>query len=105
MAWGILMLAGMLEVTWLIALKLSGNFTNRPAYGALSVGLAWLSFFLLSFTLRTIPAGTAYAVWTGVGAVGGAAAGILLFGESRATVRLVSMALIVLGIVGVKATE
>lgn len=105
MAWGILIFAGVLEVVWLIALKLSGNFTSRPGYGAVSVVVVWMSFFLLSFALRTIPTGTAYAVWTGLGAAGGAVAGMLLFGESREVSRLLCIGLIVMGIVGIKVTE
>ena len=100
-AWAVLVTAGMLEVAWLVALKRSVSAT-QPLYGAASVAIAWLSFALLAVTLRTIPAGTAYAVWTGVGAAGGALAGILLFGESLSVLRLLSVALIVIGVVGVK---
>lgn len=100
-AWPVLVLAGLLEVVWLVALKRSVSAT-QPFYGAASVAIAWLSFALLAVTLRTIPAGTAYAVWTGVGAAGGAIAGIVLFGESLSVLRLVSVALIVIGVVGVK---
>lgn len=103
MGWTILILAGVLEVAWLVALRHSEAF-ERPAYGVLSILIAWLSFSLLSLALRTIPAGTAYAVWTGVGAAGGAIAGILLFGESRETTRLLFIGLIVAGVVGVKVT-
>ena len=103
-AWSLLVLAGVLEVVWLVALKRSESFAH-PAYGAVSVVVAWLSFALLAVTMRAIPAGTAYAVWTGVGAAGGALAGILLFGESLSTVRLASVALIIIGIVGVKVTQ
>jgi len=100
-AWTVLVTAGVLEVLWLVALKRSVSGA-QPLYGVASVAIAWLSFALLAVTLRTIPAGTAYAVWTGVGAAGGAIAGILLFGESLSALRLASVALIVLGIVGVK---
>jgi quaternary ammonium compound-resistance protein SugE len=100
-AWSVLVLAGVLEVVWLVALKRSVSATE-PLYGAASVAIAWLSFALLAVTLRTIPAGTAYAVWTGVGAAGGAIAGVLLFGESLSALRLLSVALIVIGVVGVK---
>jgi len=103
-AWTLLVCAGALEVVWLVALKRSDSFAY-PAYGAVSVVVAWLSFALLAVTMRAIPAGTAYAVWTGVGAAGGAIAGIVLFGESINAVRLVSIALIVLGILGVKLTQ
>ncbi len=100
-AWAVLVTAGVLEVLWLVALKRSVS-AAQPLYGVASVAMAWLSFALLAVTLRTIPAGTAYAVWTGVGAAGGALAGILLFGESLSALRLASLALIVVGIVGVK---
>jgi quaternary ammonium compound-resistance protein SugE len=100
-AWPVLVLAGVLEVVWLVALKRSVSAT-QPLYGIASVAIAWLSFALLAVTLRTIPAGTAYAVWTGVGAAGGAIAGVLLFGESLSALRLLSVGLIVVGVVGVK---
>lgn len=100
-AWAALVLAGVLEVVWLVALKRSVSATE-PLYGAVSVAIAWLSFALLAATLRTIPAGTAYAVWTGVGAAGGVVAGILWFGEPLSVLRLVSVAFIVIGIIGVK---
>lgn len=104
MVWAILVFAGALEVVWLVALKQSANFA-RPAYGVFSVVVAWLSFALLAVALRKLPAGTVYAVWSGVGAVGGAIAGMLLFGESREALRLVCIGLIVAGIVGVKLTQ
>jgi quaternary ammonium compound-resistance protein SugE len=103
-AWSLLVTAGILEVVWLFALKRSESFTH-PAYGVASVVVAWLSFALLAITLRTIPAGTAYAVWTVVGAAGGALAGIVLFGEALSPTRLTCIALIVVGIVGVKMTQ
>jgi quaternary ammonium compound-resistance protein SugE len=105
MAWTVLILAGILEVMWLVALKRAVSVGQPSALAVLSVVVAWLSFALLAVALRSIPAGTAYAVWTGIGAAGGAIAGILLFGESRETLRLVSVALIVAGIVGVKMTR
>jgi quaternary ammonium compound-resistance protein SugE len=104
LAWIVLAIAGVLEVIWLVALKRSDGF-SQPIYGAISVVVAWLSFFLLSIALRSIPAGTAYAVWTGVGAAGGVVAGMLLFGEPREAVRLASLALIVVGILGVHASR
>lgn len=100
-AWSVLVTAGVLEVVWLVALKRSVSGA-QPLYGVASVVVAWLSFALLAVPLKTIPAGTAYAVWTGVGAAGGAIAGMLLFGEPLSPIRLASVALIVLGIVGVK---
>lgn len=100
-AWGVLVSAGLLEVVWLVALKRSVA-SAQPLYGVLSVVVAWLSFALLAVTLRSIPAGTAYAVWTGVGAAGGAIAGMVMFGETISPVRLASIVLIVIGIIGVK---
>jgi quaternary ammonium compound-resistance protein SugE len=102
--WRVLAAAGVLEVVWLVALKRSDGFAH-PLYGAASVIVAWASFFLLSLALRSIPAGTAYAVWTGVGAAGGVIAGIVLFGEARDATRLASLALIVVGILGVQANR
>ena len=78
-AWAVLVTAGMLEVVWLVALKRSVSAT-QPLYGVASVVIAWLSFALLAVTLRTIPAGTGYGVWTGVRSAGGGLAGSLLFG-------------------------
>jgi quaternary ammonium compound-resistance protein SugE len=103
-AWTLLVVAGLLEVVWLVALKRSVSVA-APGLGTASVVVAWLSFALLAVALRSLPAGTAYAVWSGVGAAGGAMAGIWLFGESTSVVRLVSVALIVVGIVGVKVTQ
>ncbi len=101
MNWIILIVAGLFEVVWATALKLLHGFTNKLAVATVVIGMA-LSVWLLSLAMRTIPMGTAYAIWTGIGAVGGVAAGILLFGESASPMRLVSAALIVVGIVGLK---
>ena len=103
MNWLMLFLAGGFEVAWVIALKYSNGFRN-PVAVALCVVSMILSIWLLSIAIRTIPMGTAYAIWTGIGAVGGVAAGIVLFGESPAALRLLSAALIVIGIVGLKLT-
>ena len=97
-AWIFLVVAG--GLARLVALKRSECLAH-PAYGAVSVVVAWLSFALLAVTMRAIPGGTACAVWTW----GGAIAGIVLFGESMNAIRLASMTLIVLGIVGVKLTR
>ena len=101
MNWVVLLAAGLFEVVWATALKLSHGFTNKLAVATVVIGMA-LSVWLLSLAMRTIPMGTAYAIWTGIGAVGGVVAGILLFGESASPMRLVSAALIVVGIVGLK---
>jgi len=101
MAWAILILAGLTEVVWLVALKNSNGFANT-LHGVLSIAVSWVSFFMLAYALKFIPAGTAYAVWTGCGAAGGAVAGILLFGEGRSALRVASITLIVIGILGIR---
>ena len=101
MNWIILIVAGLFEVVWAVALKMSNGFRNVTADIAFVVGMA-LSVWLLSVAMKTIPMGTAYAVWTGVGAVGGFVAGIILFGESASALRVASAALIVAGIIGLK---
>lgn len=103
-AWILLLLAGVLEVVWLVALKYSQGFTKfwpSVIVAVTIVGSVWL----VSQTTRSIPVGTAYAVWTGIGAAGGAIAGIVLFHESRELLRLASIALIIVGIVGLKLTS
>jgi quaternary ammonium compound-resistance protein SugE len=104
MAWTILILAGLSEVVWLVALKNSNGFAN-VAQGVFSIAVSWLSFFMLAFALKFIPAGTAYAVWTGCGAAGGALAGMWLFGEERSALRVASLLFIVIGIVGIRLGE
>lgn len=101
MAWLLLVLAGVLEVGWAIGLKYTAGFTRLwPTVG--TVAAMVLSLGLLGIAMRSLPVGTAYAVWVGVGAVGTAALGIVLFGEAATVGRLVSLALIVAGIVGLK---
>jgi quaternary ammonium compound-resistance protein SugE len=104
MNWFVLLAAGLFETVWAVALKMSCGF-RQPAAAAVCVFGMAASVWLLSVAMRTIPMGTAYAVWTGVGAVGGVLAGIVFFGESVAFWRLVSVLLIVLGIVGLKVSE
>ena len=101
MNWIILFCARAFEVVWAVALKKSDGFRNLWADAVFIVGMA-LSMWFLSLSLRTIPLGTAYAIWTGIGAVGGLVAGIVIFGEPATAMRLVSAALIVAGIVGLK---
>jgi quaternary ammonium compound-resistance protein SugE len=103
MAWMLLLIAGVMEITWLIAMKYSEGFTRLwPTVTVFVVGL--VSFWLVSISLKTIPVGTAYVVWTGIGAVGGAIAGMVLFNEPRTAVRLISMGLVIVGILGLKFT-
>lgn len=101
MNWIILIAAGLCEVAWAVALKMSNGFRNPVADAVCIAGMA-LSMWFLSIAMKTIPMGTAYAVWTGIGTVGGVAAGIAAFGESASALRIVSAALIVAGIVGLK---
>jgi quaternary ammonium compound-resistance protein SugE len=101
MNWLILVAAGLLEIGWAIGLKYTEGFTRLwPTVGTLVAML--LSIVLLSIAMKSIPVGTAYAVWVGVGAVGTAILGIVLLGEPTTTARLLSLALIVAGIVGLK---
>ncbi len=100
-AWIWVGLAGLLEVAWAIGLKLSDGF-RRPGVSALTVAGMILSFILLSQGMRRLPAGTAYAVWTGIGSAGTALVGIWLLGESATAARLACLGLILAGIVGLK---
>ena len=101
MNWLILIVAGLFEVVWATALKMSNGFRNPLADAVVVVGMA-LSVWLLAVAMKTIPMGTAYAVWTGIGAIGGVAVGIIAFGESASVLRIASAALIIAGIVGLK---
>jgi len=101
MAWTVLILAGLLEIGWAVGLKYTDGFT-RLLPSALTIVAMAGSMWLLALALRTIPIGTAYAVWTGIGAVGTAALGIMLFAEPATAVRLMSIGLILAGIVGLK---
>ena len=96
-----LVVAGMFEIVWAVGLKYSEGFT-RPAVSLATLGAMIASMGLLGLAVRDLPVGTAYAVWTGIGAVGAAAFGILLFGEAASPLRLVSLGLIVAGMVGLK---
>ena len=104
MNWLILMAAGLFEVVWATALKMSNGFRNPVADVVCAVGMA-LSFWCLSSAMKTLPMGTAYAVWTGIGAVGGVVVGIIALGESASAMRIASAALIVAGIVGLKLAK
>jgi quaternary ammonium compound-resistance protein SugE len=100
-AWALLLVAGLLEVVWLISLKASHGFT-KSNFTIVTFVAAALSFWLLGLALRQLPVGTAYAVWTGIGAVGAAVLGIVVFGEPLTLARIGCIALIVCGIVGLK---
>ena len=101
MAWGILFLAGLFEVGWAIGLKQTDGFT-RLVPTLLTLAAMAASLGLLGLALRSLPLGTAYAVWTGIGTVGTVILGILLYGESADALRLGCIALIMAGIVGLK---
>ncbi|GAA0574891.1 quaternary ammonium compound efflux SMR transporter SugE [Caenispirillum bisanense] len=101
MAWLILFIAGLFEIGWAVGLKYTQGFT-RITPTALTVGAMAVSFILLATALRSLPLGTAYAVWTGIGTVGTAVVGIVLFAESTAPLRLLCIGLVLAGIVGLK---
>jgi quaternary ammonium compound-resistance protein SugE len=101
MAWLVLAAAGLLEIGWAIGLKYTDGFT-RLVPSVLTLAAMAGSIILLGLALKTLPIGTAYAVWTGIGAVGTALLGIALFGEPATAARLASIGLIVSGIVGLK---
>jgi quaternary ammonium compound-resistance protein SugE len=101
MSWLYLFVAGLFEVAWAIGLKYTEGF-SRLVPSLLTVGAMIVSLALLGLALKSLPVGTAYAVWTGIGAVGTAALGIYLFGEPATVARLACIGLIVAGIVGLK---
>ncbi|MEY2114969.1 quaternary ammonium compound efflux SMR transporter SugE [Rhodanobacter sp. FW106-PBR-R2A-1-13] len=103
MAWIYLLLAGLFEVVWAIGLKYTEGFTRLwPTVGTLAAMA--VSIVLLAMAVKTLPIGTAYAIWTGIGAVGAVVLGIMLFGDPTTLSRLLCVALIVVGIVGLKLT-
>lgn len=104
MAWLALVTAGLLEVVGAVGLKYTEGFT-RPRYTALVFLALAASFYLLSAAVEVLPIGTAYAIWTGIGAVGTALFGMILFAEPRNAMRLFSLALVVGGSVGMKLTS
>ena len=101
MAWSMLFVAGLMEIAWAIGLKYTEGFT-RLIPSVLTLAAMAASVALLGLALKTLPIGTAYAIWTGIGAVGTALLGIVLLGEPATAMRLASMGLIVAGIVGLK---
>ena len=102
--WFFLAVAGLLEIGWAVGLKYTDGF-SRPLPSALTVATMIASFYFLAQALKVIPVGTGYAVWTGIGAVGTAILGIVLFAESTALPRLLCIGLIVAGIIGLKLTS
>jgi len=104
MAWLYLTISGLLEIAWALGIKKTEGFTRLwpSVYTLVTMGVG---FYLLAKAVRTLPIGTAYAVWVGIGAVGTAVFGILFLGESRSAMRLAAIALIVLGVVGLRLSE
>ncbi len=101
LAWTLLLLAGLLEVVWVMTMKASAGFT-RPGWAVATMVAAGLSFWLLGLAMKLLPAGTAYPVWVGIGAVGAFIFGIVFFHEPAGLARIACVGLIVLGIVGLK---
>ena len=101
MAWIYLTVAGLFEIGWAVGLKYSDGF-SKPVASLLTVAAMAMSIWLLSIAMKTIPIGTAYAVWTGIGAIGVAILGMILFGESREILRVACLFLIIAGIIGLK---
>ncbi|MFA1542635.1 DMT family transporter [Actinomadura monticuli] len=104
MAWVFLVIASLMELVWAAALKESDGLT-KPWPAAVGLAVALLSVVVLSLSLRDLPVGTAYAVFTGLGALGVAAVGMIAFGESTAPARVAFLALIVIGVVGLQFAE
>ncbi len=101
MAWLSLFVAGLFEIGWAIGLKYTDGFTRLwPTVGTVAAMIVSLAF--LEYSLRTLPVGTAYAVWVGIGAVGTAILGMVLLGESREPLRIACLVLIVAGVIGLK---
>lgn len=103
MAWIFLLAAGLLEIVWAYTMKLSQGFT-RPAPTAVTIPVMLASFALLSLSMKTLPLGTAYTVWTGIGAVGAFVVGVVVFAEPLTIGRVVAAALIVVGLSLMKLT-
>lgn len=104
MAWILLFVAGMFEVVWAFAMKHSDGFT-KPGPTAITVIMMVASFALLSLSMRTLPLGTAYTVWSGIGAIGTFIVGILVFGEQLDAIRTAGVVLIVVGMVLMKLSS
>ena len=104
MAWTYLIIAGVLEVAWAIGLKYTDGF-KKPAASIVTVILMIGSFYVLSLAIRTLPIGTGYAVWTGIGAIGTAILGMWLFSEPVNATRIACLGLIIVGILGLKLTS
>ena len=104
MAWVLLVIAGLFEVVWATAMKQSEGF-SRPLASAVTIGAMLISFWLLSLSMRSLPLGTAYTVWTGIGAIGAFAVGILALGEAATPMRLLAAAMIIGGLILMKLSS
>ncbi|RVT93392.1 quaternary ammonium compound efflux SMR transporter SugE [Sphingomonas crocodyli] len=104
MAWAILIVAGLFEIVWASAMKQSQGFT-RLVPSIVTIAAMLVSFGMLSWSMRSLPLGTAYTVWTGIGAVGAFAVGIIALGEAATPIRLAAAAMIVSGLVMMKLAE
>jgi len=104
MAWVYLVIAGFFEIVWAVGLKYTEGFTKLMP-SAVTIAAMAMSFLFLSQALKSLPVGTAYAVWTGIGAAGTVVLGMVLFGESREVWRILCLSLIVIGIIGLKLTS
>ncbi len=104
MSWLYLVVAGLLEIAWAVSMKRTEGFT-RLGPSLVTIGIMSVSFYLLGLAMRDLPTGTSYAVWVGIGAVGTALVGIFFLDEPRDAFRLISIALIVLGVIGLRLAE
>ncbi len=104
MAWFYLIIAGLFETVWAVSLKYSEGFTRLWPSVITGIAMA-ISIYLLALALRSLPLGTAYTIWTGIGAIGTVIYGIIVFGESKDLLRILFVIMIVGGIVGLKATS
>lgn len=104
MAWFLLISAGLFECGWAVGLKYTDSFTKLVP-SVLTIAAMGISFWLLSIAMKTIPIGTAYGVWTGIGAIGVALLGMFLLGESKDVMKIICLLLIVAGIVGLKVVS
>ncbi len=104
MDWILLIIAGLCEMGFVVMMKLSEGFT-KIKYTILTIILTLTSIFLLSLALKTIPIGTGYAVWTGIGAIGSVSMGMLLFKEKKSILKTFFIALIIIGVVGLKLSS
>lgn len=102
MAWFILFIAGLFETSWAIGLKYTEGFSKHPLASVGTAAAIVISMVLLGYAMRSLPVGTAYAVWTGIGSVGAVILGIVFFGDSAALPRLICLGMIVAGIMGLK---